>query len=209
LFPPYNTIQYIINKVIKCPNTHWQRKDMQQQKTKKLIDPMLSFHLMKFAYQDYQKDIGNLTKHEYSKAYKHANEEMLLHQIILSSKEACYVVIPEPLLHQTLRDVIAEYPNEKQFHAILQEYNIPIADYIIALHNDLRVESILARVACNVQPVRQIEMLDYFNNNKEDFYSEGKASFRKSSPAIFAILLKKKQLNACRLWLRELVQQPN
>lgn len=182
---------------------------MQLQKSKKQIDPMLSFHLMKFAYQDYQKNIGNLTKHEYSKAFKHANEEMLLHQIILSSKEVCYVVIPEPLLQQTLQDVIAEYPCEKQFHATLQEYNIPIADYTIALHNDLRVETILARVACNVQPITQIEILDYFNKNKADFCSEGKASFRESSPAISAILLKKKQLNACRLWLRELVQPPH
>ncbi len=185
------------------------KMDMQQQKTKKQIDPMLSFHLMKFAYQDYQKNIGSLTKHEHSKAYKHANEEMLLHQIILSSKEACYIVIPEPLLRQTLQDVIAEYPNEKQFYAILQEYSISIADYTIALHNDLRVETILARVACNVQSVTQIEMFAYFNKNKADFCSEGKANFRESSPAIFAILLKKRQINACRLWLQELVKQAN
>ena len=168
---------------------------------------MLSFHLMKFAYQDYQKNIGNLTRQEYSKAFKHANEEMLLHQIILSSKEACYIVIPEPLLHQTLQDVIAEYPNEKQFHATLQEYHIPMADYTIALHNDLRVETILARVSCNVLPVTQTEMLHYFENNKADFCSKEKPDFHKASPAIFAILLRKKQFDACRLWLRELVQQ--
>ncbi len=287
---------------------------MQQENTKKKIDPMLSFHLMKFAFQDYQKNIGNLTKHEYSKAYQHATEEMLLHQVILSSEDACYVVIPEPLLYQTLNGVIAEYPSKEHFYATLQENNIPLGDYTIALHNDLRVETVLARVACNEKSVSQTEMLHYFNNNKTEFHQseqrsashiqiiynplspletgsafqkitaihkrvcknpdtfnneaklfsdynpetdngtlgklaagelcheldktlfsldpgeispiiessqgfnilhctkihpERNISFREASPAIFSILLKKKQLNACRLWLQKLVQPPN
>jgi len=182
---------------------------MQQEKTKKQIDPMLSFHLMKFAYQDFQKNIGHLTKHEYSKAYKHANEEMLLHQVILSSKEACYVVIPESLLRQTHRDVIAKYPSKKQFYDTLQEYNIPLEDYMVALHNDLRVETTLAQVACSVQPITQAEMLHYFNISKTKSPPEKNPSFRESSPEIFATLMKRKKLNACRIWLQNLVQPTN
>jgi len=182
---------------------------MQQEKTKKQIDPILSFHLMKFAYQNFKRDIGHLTKQEYSKAYKHANEEMLLHQVILSSKEACYVVIPESFLRQTLRDMISEHPSKEHFCTTLLENNIPIEDYTIALHNDLRVETILARVACSVQPITQAEMRHYFNINKAKFHQEKNPGFSESSPVIFATLMKKKQLNACRIWLRKLVQPVN
>lgn len=131
---------------------------------------MLSFHLMKFAFQDYQKTIYHLTKQEYKKAYQHANEEMLLHKVILSCQESCCVVIPEPILYQTLHGVINEYPSKEHFHTILQESNISLADYTIALHNDLRVETILARVACNIQSVTTADMFRYFNNNKTEFY---------------------------------------
>jgi len=286
---------------------------MQQENGKKKIDPMLSFHLMKFAFQDFQKTICHLTKQEYTKAYKHANEELLLHKVILSCKESCCVVIPEPILNQTLHGVINEYPSKEHFHATLQENNISLADYTIALHNDLRVETILARVACNIQSVTTADMFHYFNNNKTEFYQPEQRSanhiqirydplspvetasahqkiamihrrvcknpetfkeeakffvgcntvtvddfpgtftagelchkldkplfllapgeispiiensrgfniiqctkiypekyihFREASPAIFAILLKKKQLKACRIWLQKLVQPP-
>jgi len=284
---------------------------MQQENTRKQTDPMLSFHLMKFAFQDYQKNICHLTNNEYSHAYQSANEEMLLHQVILSSDEACCVVIPEALLRETLHGVIREYPSREHFFATLQENDIPLPDYRIALHNDLRVETTLARVACTVQSVTPSEMLHYFSSNKTEFHQPERRSasliqircdldspvertaaiqqitrihsrvcknpssfneearifsdcsthahdghlgklaagelchaldktlfslargeispviensnglnvlychkihpeklinFNEASSAIFAILLKKKQLNACRIWLQELVQ---
>ncbi|MBL4901255.1 MAG: peptidylprolyl isomerase [Desulfocapsa sp.] len=143
---------------------------MQQKSGRKKIDPMLSFHLMKFAFQDFQTTLCHLTKQEYTKVYQHANEEMLLHKVILSCKESCCVVIPESLLNQTLQGVINEYPSREHFHATLQENTISLADYTLALHYDLRVETILARVACNIPPVTTADMFHYFNNNKTEFY---------------------------------------
>lgn len=142
---------------------------MQQEKKQKSIDSLLSFHLMKFAFQDFQKSACNLTEQEYTQAYQHANEEMLLHQVILSSEEACCVVIPETLQRQTLQGVIAEYPNRELFHTTLQENDITLEDYKMALHNDLRVETVLARVASTVQTVTSTEMLHYFCKNRTQF----------------------------------------
>jgi peptidyl-prolyl cis-trans isomerase C len=286
---------------------------MQQGKNQQQIDPILSFHLMKFAFQDFQKSTRNLTKKEYSQAYQHANEEMLLHQVILTSDDACCVVIPEATLEQTLQEVIAEYPGDDIFHATLEENNMGLKEYTLALHNDLRVETVLSRVASTVQSVAPAEILYYFNKNRTEFnqperrsvshiqisyppsssskvdsafekitairrrvcrnpetFSEEarffsdcstrkdggnlgplaagelcqefnkvlfslhageispifesssgfnilycnkihpakKVSFKEASPTIFPILLKKKQLEACRLWLQNLVQ-PN
>ncbi|GEM_PF-1316120 len=142
---------------------------MQQGKHQKQIDPMLSFHLMKFAFQDFQKSACNLTHQEYTLAYQHANEEMLLHQVILTSDDACCVVILETTLRQTLLGVIAEYPDDAAFYATLEENNMSVEEYSIALHNDLRVETILSRVASTVQSVTPSEIRQYFNRNTTEF----------------------------------------
>ncbi len=142
---------------------------MQQDKEQNQIDPSLSFHLMKFAFQDFQKSTSNLTKHEYTLAYQHANEEMLLHQVILTSEDACCVVIPEVTLNQTLEDVISEYPSSDVFFSTLEENNMQMEEYTIALHNDLRVETVLSRVASTVQSVTAAEILSYYTRNHADF----------------------------------------
>ena len=142
---------------------------MQQGRNQKQIDPILSFHLMKFAFQDFQKSARNLTQKEYTQAYQHANEEMLLHQVILTSDDACCVIIPEATLEQTLQGVIAEYPGDAIFHATLEENNMGLEEYTLALHNDLRVETVLSRVASTVQSVNPTEILSYFNKNKTEF----------------------------------------
>ncbi len=142
---------------------------MQQEKNPKQIDPMLSFHLMKFAFQDFKKSASNLTEKEYTQAYQHANEEMLLHQVILTSDDACCVVIPQITLKQTLRGVISEYPDSTTFYNTLDENNMGLEEYTMALHNDLRVETILSRVASSVQSVSSEEIRRYFQAHRSEF----------------------------------------
>ena len=143
---------------------------MQPEKRQKQTDSTLSFHLMKFAVQDFQKNTCQLTTDEYDQARQLANEEMLLHQVILSSEEACCVVIPEQNVKQTLHKVIAEYQGKASFHATLQENNLQFTDYLIALHNDLRVEAVLARITSTVKKsVSPLEIKRYYRKNKTDF----------------------------------------
>ena len=142
---------------------------MQQGHNQRQIEPMLSFHLMKFAFQDFQKTANKLTPKEYKLAYQHAHEEMLLHKVILSSDDACCVVIPVITLEQTLRRIITEYPDDDTFHRNIKANNMEIGEYTLALHNDLRVETILSRVASRAQSVTADEILSYFNKNQEEF----------------------------------------
>lgn len=142
---------------------------MLPEEKRKIIDPALSFHLMKFAILDYQKSSSELTETEYLHTYQLASEEMLLHQLILSADEACYVIIPDPVLQHTLLTIISEYSDETMFHTLLQENGLSFADYLTALRNDLRVEAILTQVASSVQSVNPIEILDYFRSHQESF----------------------------------------
>jgi len=138
---------------------------MQPEKQYKKINPRLSFHLMKFAVQDFKKNSSNLTEDEYSQVLQNANEEMLLHQVILTSEEACCVVIPESILFKTLSAVIAEYPSDDAFYEMLDANQLSYGDYVLALHNDLRVETVLGKIASSVQTVASSEMLRYYKNH--------------------------------------------
>ncbi len=133
------------------------------------MDPTLSFHLMKFAIMDYQKNSSELSEEEYLRIYKLASEETLLHQLILASDEACYVVVPNPVLQRTLLAIISEYPDENIFRALLRENGLCFADYLIALSNDLRVEAVLAQIASTVQSVEPLEILLYFRSHQNQF----------------------------------------
>lgn len=138
---------------------------MQTEKQYKKNNPRLSFHLMKFAVQDFKKNSSNLTEDEYSQVLQNANEEMLLHQVILTSEEACCVVIPESILLKTLRAVIAEYPSNEAFYEMLEANQLSYESYALALHNDLRVETVLGKIASSVQTVASSEMLRYYKNH--------------------------------------------
>lgn len=132
-------------------------------------DPQLSFHLMKFAVQEFQKNSDDLTADEYNQVIQHAREEMLLHQIILTSSEACYVVIPEPILKQTLHAIIAESANDDNFHNMLAANSLQLSEYVQALRNDLRVETVLGKIASAVQSVTTSEMRRYYIKHKTNF----------------------------------------
>ncbi len=142
---------------------------MQPGKRQQQSDSTLSFHLMKFAVQDFHKNTCQLTTEEYDQARQLANEEMLLHQVILNSEEACCVVIPEQNVKLALHKVIAEYQDKARFYATLQENNLQLTEYLIALHNDLRVEAVLARITATVQSVTPQEIQQFYRKNKTDF----------------------------------------
>lgn len=142
---------------------------MLPEKNQNKTDPTLSFHLMKFAILDYQKSSSELSEEEYIRIYQLASEETLLHQLILASDEACYVVVPNSVLQRTLLSIITEYPDEKEFRTLLQENGLRFADYLAALSNDLRVEAVLAQIASTVQSVEPLEILHYFRSHQDQF----------------------------------------
>jgi peptidyl-prolyl cis-trans isomerase C len=145
---------------------------MQPETDNKQNDPIFSFHLMKFAVEDFQKNSDNLTNDEYSLVFQRAKEEMLLHQIILTSTEAACVVIPPPVLQQTLNAIIAESPSDEAFRNMLAANNLQLSDYAQALHNDLRVETILGKISSSVESITSAEMRRFYSNHKMNFKRE-------------------------------------
>ncbi len=145
---------------------------MQLERQGKHDDPKLSFHLMKFAVQEFRKNSDELSADEYRQISQQAREEMLLHQIILASSEACCVVVPAPVFEQTLHAIIAESPSDAAFHDMLAANNLKLSDYVQALHNDLRVETVLGKISSTVESVTSAEMQRYYKNHETNFKRE-------------------------------------
>jgi nitrogen fixation protein NifM len=135
----------------------------------KQIEPTLAFHLMKFAFQAFEKEIVELTPEEYAEAYQQAYHEITLHEQILLSEAACGVVIPDKLLQATFHAIETRHGGEDAFSLHLEKSNLRPNDFRTALSDDLKVESILARVAYHAEPVSQQEIRDYYDRHQDSF----------------------------------------
>lgn len=140
-----------------------------QPRMSKHIDPALAFNLMKFAFQVFEKKVVELTIEEYAEAYQQACHEATLHEMILMSDAACGVVIPDKVFQATFYSLLAEHGSEEKFLQHLQKNNLQPDDYFTALHNDLKVEAVLARVAFHAAPVTDREIQDYYNLHQDSF----------------------------------------
>lgn len=136
----------------------------------KQIEPTLAFHLMKFAFQAFEKELIELTPEEYAEAYQQAYHEITLHEQILLSEAACGVVIPDNLLQATFHSIQIRHGGEEEFFLHLQKNNLRPDDFRTALSNDLKVEVILVRVAYHAKPVSQQEIRDYYDSHQGSFY---------------------------------------
>jgi len=142
------------------------------------IEPTLAFHLMKFAFQVFEKEVIELTPEEYAEAYQQAYHEITLHEQILLSEAACGVVIPDKLIQTTFHSIQARHGGEGKFCLHLQKNNLRPAEFFTILSNDLKVETILARVAYYANPVSQQEIENYYHIHQDSFYLPEQRSTR-------------------------------
>lgn len=142
------------------------------------IEPALAFHLMKFAFQVFEKEVVELTPEEYAEAYQQAYHEITLHEQILLSEEACGVVIPDKLIQATFHWIQTGHGGEEKFFLHLQKNNLRPDEFFTILGKDLKVEAILARVAYHAQLVNHQEIQDYYNSHQDSFFSPEQRSAR-------------------------------
>ena len=130
------------------------------------IEPTLAFHLMKFAFQVFEKEVVELTPEEYAEVYQQAYHEITLHEQILLSEAACGVVIPDKLIQTIFHSIQTEHGGKEEFFLHLQKSNLRSDEFFTVLGNDLKIEAILARVAYYAQPVSHQEIQDYYNSHQ-------------------------------------------
>lgn len=156
------------NRIFFTGTESWN-EDIMQIRISRHFEPALACSLLKFSLQIFEKEINALTVDEYAEVYMQACHELILHEKILLSEEACGVVIPESLVRRTYETLQVEHGGDENFAHYLQQQNLTSADYLAALGNDLKVEAILARVAFQAGPVRHEEIEAYYERHRDSF----------------------------------------
>jgi peptidyl-prolyl cis-trans isomerase C len=150
-------------------DTYQQGENIMQIKISRQLEPALAFNLVKFSLQIFEKELNELTIEEYLEVYLQASNGLLLYRKILQSEAACGVVIPEAFIRTAYERFQAEHGGEEFFPRHLQKNKLKPADYLTCLGNELKVETVLARVAFHAETVGQEEIEAYYASHQKAF----------------------------------------
>ncbi|MCF8057134.1 MAG: peptidylprolyl isomerase [Desulfocapsa sp.] len=117
-----------------------------------MIQPSLSYNLLKFSLQLFGCGIHKLEKGEYQQVQQKAEAECLLQEKILTSDKGLKVIVPGKSVREAVDAIAARYESRDAFEQDLANNNLTLDEMHIALEVDLAVEATLAQVTACVEP---------------------------------------------------------
>lgn len=124
---------------------------------------------LKLSWQLFQKAPETLSDPERNRLLEVAARQNTLEQRILASAEAATVVVPAATLAQRIAEVRQRYPSEDDFVHDLERSGLNEATLGEAVERDLRVESVLEKVASASEPVSAVDAEIYYRLHPEAF----------------------------------------
>jgi len=124
---------------------------------------------LKLSWQLFQKAPETLSDPERNRLLEVAARQNTLEQRILASAEAATVVVPATTLAQRVAEVRQRYPSEDDFVHDLERSGLNEATLGEAVERDLRVESVLEKVASASDPVSAVDAEIYYRLHPEAF----------------------------------------
>ena len=124
---------------------------------------------LKLSWQLFQKAPETLSDPERNRLLEVAARQNTLEQRILASAEAATVVVPAATLAQRIAEVRQRYPSEDDFLHDLERSGLNEATLGEAVERDLRVESVLEKVASASEPVSAVDAEIYYRLHPEAF----------------------------------------
>lgn len=124
---------------------------------------------LKLSWQLFQKAPETLSDPERNRLLEVAARQNTLEQRILASAEAATVVVPATTLAQRVAEVRQRYPSEDDFVHDLERSGLNEATLGEAVERDLRVESVLEKVASASEPVSAVDAEIYYRLHPDAF----------------------------------------
>ncbi len=125
--------------------------------------------LLRAALSLFQKMPVDLEPEQLQQVQTQAENETRLENIILASKEAGAVIVPEEELHNAFQEVRNRYDNESDFVADLEKNDLNIESLQQALYRQCKVNSVMELVAAKAQTVEQSEVESFYQKNQAKF----------------------------------------
>lgn len=124
---------------------------------------------LKLSWQLFQKAPETLSEPERSRLLEVARKQNSIEQRILGSAEAANVVIPANTLAMRVDEVRKRYPSADEFAQDLERSGLNETTLGEAVARDLRVESVLEKIASATAPVSAVDAEIYYRLHPEAF----------------------------------------
>lgn len=124
---------------------------------------------LKLSWELFQKAPDTLSDSERGRLSEIASRQSGLEQRILSSPEAARVVVPKATLATRLSEIRQRYKSDSEFRQDLELTGLCESTLAEAVERDLRIESVLERVASAVAPVSAVDAEIYYRLHPEAF----------------------------------------
>ncbi|KAB2920238.1 MAG: nitrogen fixation protein NifM [Dechloromonas sp.] len=124
---------------------------------------------LKLSWELFQKAPETLSEPERNRLSEVARKQDSIEQRILASSAAANVVVPDATLATRIAEIRARYPSADEFSQDLERSGLNESLLAEAVERDLRVESVLEKVASGTAPVTAVDAEIYYRLHPEAF----------------------------------------
>jgi nitrogen fixation protein NifM len=124
---------------------------------------------LKLAWGLFEKAPEALDETQRERVRKVADRQARIERDVLSTREAANVVVTDKAMAAALADIRGRYDNEDDFHADLERNGLDESSLQSALRRELRVDSVLERVASKAPKVTEIDAELYYRTHPDAF----------------------------------------
>lgn len=129
----------------------------------------LGYLELKLAWELFQKGPETLSEHERNRLDEVARRQDSIEQRILSSPLAASIIVPQATLEQRLNEIRQRYPSTDDMTNDIKRSGLNAESLARAVERDLKIDTILDKVASTVSAVTEVEAEIYYRLHPEAF----------------------------------------
>lgn len=128
-----------------------------------------SYHLLRNALNDFEKNVPQLSPDEYQRVYDKASKSYELESLVISAPEAEGLVIPDEHLSNSMASIEERYPSHDEFIQDLQANGLDEAGMRHSLYRELLFDAVMQRVVADSSPVSETDARLFYEMHLDRF----------------------------------------
>ncbi len=133
------------------------------------VDGVLAHHLMRASLAAFQCRFDQLTPEQQQGVEATARKTMAMETVILASREAWDIFLPETMIVEAVETVRARYDSHQDFERDLAVNGLDEQTLALALSRDLWVDAALSRVVKDISPPSVADAKRWYDSHPEHF----------------------------------------
>jgi len=129
----------------------------------------VSYLLLRTALAQYEKSPNQLSETELRALKRQVAKEYEIQNLILSSKEARDIYIPESVVDTSIEEVKNRYGDTEEFLTDIESNGMSEQGFRAALARELKVEAVLDRVSSKAVSISDMDIMIYYHMHHERF----------------------------------------